>query len=280
MGGEKHPSGEERPGGEHPKECTAPRCLVCGEGLTRRDLVLCRDCRAPHHERCWSFNKGCATYACSCRTFVAPPGGVDDLMEFEVRGRPNLFGVLSAFLVYFLAAALLKPYVLLSKPLAKVVLRSLKPFCWAWVFAAALGPLVTRRRYLLDRQLGKVGRRLQIGAFPIRSQDDWLDFQDVAGLEVRLAEIPGRHPFETRKGVEVWLRLGSGERHLVDRGSYEELDALLRQASEAAELLDTTLGLPRGLAGTEALPAGLATSLAGIPAGSEGVRALPGGGES
>jgi hypothetical protein len=191
---------------------------------------------------------------------------VGDQLQLELRGRPNLLGLLSAFVVYFLAAALLKPYVLFPKYLAKPFLKALKPLCWAWVFTAVLGPLVTRRRYLFDRLTGKVERRLLVGSIPVHSERDWLDFEQVAGLEVRLAEVPGKLPFETCKGIEVWLRQEDGTRHLVDRGVWDEREAVLRQASDAAELLDTTLGLPRGLAGEESLPAGMGSSLARLPA--------------
>jgi hypothetical protein len=102
-----------------------------------------------------------------------------------------------------------------------------------------------------------------------------MDFHQVAGLEVRLAEVPGRHPFETRKGIEVWLRETDGTRHLVDRASWEEREAVLKQASEVAELLDTTLGLPRGLTNSRPLPPGLANSLAGLPHREQAPLPLP-----
>jgi len=46
-----------RPGG---------RCLVCGDQLAGWKLVRCAACATPHHADCWTYNTGCATYACGC----------------------------------------------------------------------------------------------------------------------------------------------------------------------------------------------------------------------
>jgi hypothetical protein len=40
-----------------------PRCPVCGAD-DGADWVICRQCRTPHHRDCWTYNDGCAVYAC------------------------------------------------------------------------------------------------------------------------------------------------------------------------------------------------------------------------
>lgn len=56
-----------RPPDEEPSQCG-----VCGDDLTRGDIVLCRRCRTPHHRECWEYFGGCSTYACQEKHFVEP----------------------------------------------------------------------------------------------------------------------------------------------------------------------------------------------------------------
>lgn len=41
-------------------------CGVCGTGM-REGCVACPRCETPHHSDCWSYNGGCAVYACGVR---------------------------------------------------------------------------------------------------------------------------------------------------------------------------------------------------------------------
>ena len=53
---------------EDPQRC--PVCQVCGVEIEADARVFCRRCKTPHHADCWSFNDGCATYACGEKQFV------------------------------------------------------------------------------------------------------------------------------------------------------------------------------------------------------------------
>ena len=55
-------------GPEDPARC--PVCQVCGVEIQPDVRVFCRRCKTPHHNDCWSFNDGCATYACGAKQFV------------------------------------------------------------------------------------------------------------------------------------------------------------------------------------------------------------------
>ena len=41
-------------------------CGVCGEGFTEKPII-CPECHAPHHDDCWYYIGGCATYGCPGR---------------------------------------------------------------------------------------------------------------------------------------------------------------------------------------------------------------------
>ncbi len=45
-------------------------CQVCGHPIPGDNRVVCRKCRTPHHEDCWTFNEGCSTYACGEKKFL------------------------------------------------------------------------------------------------------------------------------------------------------------------------------------------------------------------
>jgi hypothetical protein len=47
-----------------PEAAADPLCQVCGHRIPGQARVQCRRCRTPHHSDCWSFNGGCATFAC------------------------------------------------------------------------------------------------------------------------------------------------------------------------------------------------------------------------
>jgi hypothetical protein len=40
------------------------KCQVCSHPIAAESRVRCRRCRTPHHDDCWEFNGGCATFAC------------------------------------------------------------------------------------------------------------------------------------------------------------------------------------------------------------------------
>jgi len=41
-----------------------PKCQVCSHAIPIGARVQCRRCRTAHHDDCWEFNGGCATFAC------------------------------------------------------------------------------------------------------------------------------------------------------------------------------------------------------------------------
>lgn len=241
-----------------------PRCPVCSEDLGRKELVLCGDCHAPHHARCWAYNKGCALYACDCRTSVAADGHGQTL-DLEVQGKPDVFSMLAILVVFAGLSALLKAYWIVPKSFAKPLLKVIKPLFWGGLVTALLGPVATRRRYRVDPIEGNIERKLLVGPVTVGHEVAWRDFDQVLGLEVRVADVPGRLPWGGRKGVEVWLRDTGGECHLVDRASWEDREVLLGQAAALAEMLDTTLGLPKGLSPALGLPTRLGEALAKLP---------------
>ncbi|MBI3891353.1 MAG: hypothetical protein HY303_07465 [Candidatus Wallbacteria bacterium] len=54
-------------------------CLVCGMSLLEERLAKCPECDTSHHQDCWDYNGGCATYGCSQRGSRPPqklPGKV------------------------------------------------------------------------------------------------------------------------------------------------------------------------------------------------------------
>ncbi len=64
----------------------AATCPVCGSGFEETDTVrVCPDCKTPHHDECWTENRGCSTYGCNSATHqethttdnggTAPEGG-------------------------------------------------------------------------------------------------------------------------------------------------------------------------------------------------------------
>jgi hypothetical protein len=50
-------------------------CPVCGCALGRSGTLQCQVCSAPHHEDCWTYNGGCATFACPARARAAGEAG-------------------------------------------------------------------------------------------------------------------------------------------------------------------------------------------------------------
>ena len=51
-----------------PERQASPRCAVCAESFRPgTPTVFCRECETPHHPDCWSYNGGCAVFACECR---------------------------------------------------------------------------------------------------------------------------------------------------------------------------------------------------------------------
>lgn len=52
------------------KSLTAASCPVCGTFIHERPFI-CPHCDTPHHQDCWDYNGGCATYGCP-----GVPGGL------------------------------------------------------------------------------------------------------------------------------------------------------------------------------------------------------------
>ena len=249
----------------------APHCPVCGEAFARTNLVLCRRCSAPHHRKCWSFNKGCATYACPSRTFVLPPVSVDDEIQFSHRGRPNIAAIavlVPSFVLLLILAINVLPAWALGPALAVLI-----PGYVFGMIGSTILPLVFETRYLLDPEAGAIHRERWLGPKRVHQLRTWKTFSDVEELDVRsvkgLAQRGGSEVRET----EVWLRLKNGERVVLDRSEASATRELLERAEAAADLMDTTLGLPREVDAPAALPAGLDKALAALPRGAAG--ALP-----
>jgi hypothetical protein len=75
-------AGVEFVAGEEAQLLEDSRCGVCGEGLAS-DIVVCSRCNTPHHQDCWQYSGGCATYGCGSRDCVLP--GLAPLAEEAVR---------------------------------------------------------------------------------------------------------------------------------------------------------------------------------------------------
>lgn len=254
-----------------PEPPAAPHCPVCGEVFTRSNLVLCRRCSAPHHRKCWSFNKGCATYACTCRTFVLPPVTVDDEISFSHRGRASMAAV--AVLVPAFVIGLIMSLSLLPAWLTGPALAVLVPGYVVGMLAATVAPLATETRYLLDPEAGAIHRETWFGPKRVHQLRTWKTFGDIEELDVRSVKGMAQQGGSEVRETEVWARLKSGERVLLDRSEASSTRELLERSEAAADILDTTLGLPREVDAPVALPAGLDRALAALPRGA--TAALP-----
>ncbi len=257
----------------HPEVPQVPKCPVCGELFARSNLVLCKACQAPHHRKCWTFNKGCATYACHGRTFVLPPVASGDELEFSARGRPNMLWVM--VLVPTFLVALMGTTALLPKAIAEMALAVLVPGYVAAMLGATLGPLLTEWRYRLDSTRGTIDREIHFGPVRVQLTPGWKSFQEVEELEVTSAKSMAQKGEGTIHELEVWLRDKSGARHLLDRSPVTDKEGVLLRAEAAAEALDTTLGLPRDVEPPRALPPGLGRALRALPKELDGDGALP-----
>lgn len=254
---------DDAPAKPAPPAPAAPRCPVCGEPFVRATLVLCRDCSAPHHRRCWGFNKGCSTYACKCRAFVLPPTGAGERVEFSVQGDfpasvhlgwTGAFTAVTVALTGLCAAA-----VGLSEQLAGAAVALY--FSSVWVVPLLIA--VTHKHYLLDPEEAAIHRELRLGSTVLQRLPSWRTFSEVEELEVRTTKGQGQQG--EVKLLEVWLRDATGERHRLDRSLWSDKDEVLANADAAADLLDTTLSLPRTIAGARELPAGLSRAIAALP---------------
>jgi hypothetical protein len=47
-------------------------CKVCGEPITDQPVVICAQCRTPHHRECWEYVGACSIYGCTSKH--ATPG--------------------------------------------------------------------------------------------------------------------------------------------------------------------------------------------------------------
>lgn len=251
----------------------APHCPVCGEVFTRTNLVLCRRCSAPHHRKCWSFNKGCATYACPSRTFVLPPVTIDDEIQFSHRGKPSMAAIavlVPTFLVALFGALTLLPQWLVGPALALII-----PGYVFGMLGATVAPLATETRYRLDPEAGAIHRETWFGPKRVHQLRTWKTFGDVEELDVRSVKGMAQQGGGEVRETEVWLRLRNGETMLIDRSDASATRELLERAEAAADAMDTTLGLPREIDAPAALPPGLDKALAALPRGTPESSALP-----
>lgn len=262
---------------EPPETPEMPKCPVCGEAFSRSTVVLCRDCSSPHHRKCWKFNKGCATYGCQCRTFVLPPVAAGDCIDFSARGQPHMMTMM--FLIPAFVFTVVLGGALLPKAIADIVIGSMTALFVPGILAASLGPVLTERRYLLEPETGSIDRSIYFGPFKVREQKGWKTFSDVEEMEVRSARMMGQKANEAMHMLEVWMRDREGQRHLLDSSPFSEREANIEKARAAADVVDTTLGLPREVESARALPANLSRAMASLPRHEGQAPALPEGPE-
>lgn len=220
----------------------SPRCPICSTALTRPTVVLCEVCSAPHHRRCWSFNKGCGTYGCGSRAFVAPPwssgGQVGPRIEFRRLGR-GLDVTWVAWATVFCAAGFLNPQYLLPALLA------------------AFLPLLLETRYTLDPEAEAIEQRRYLGPVLYWRNLDWMGFPEVEEVEVRERLLPGRRIGKKRLLWEVWVRDRSGHAYRLGEEATRDMNAAITKVKDAALQIDTVVSLPRRAAADAALPPGL-----------------------
>jgi len=252
----------------------APVCPVCGEAFSRSTVVLCRECSAPHHRKCWKFNKGCATYGCRCRTFVLPPVAAGDELVFSARGTPDPFWVI--LLVPLFIGGLVGLPAVLGKALFEVVFPVLLFGFVSGILGATVGPLLTERRYLLSPGEGAIHRQVRFGPLKVSERKAWKTFSDVEELEVRSARVlGGQKGQEAHQQLQLWMRDKEGTRHLLDTAHTSERDSVIDKAQAAADVLDSTLELPREVEAPRALPEGLKRAMAALPASETEARPDP-----
>ena len=67
------------PGGEEKWAFAGTRCPFDALEFTRDDhIVLCPDCRTPHHDDCWQTHEGCTQFGCQAKG-VAPLEAIEGL---------------------------------------------------------------------------------------------------------------------------------------------------------------------------------------------------------
>lgn len=241
----------------------APRCPVCGEGLTQSTLVLCRACSSPHHRKCWTFNKGCAVFGCGCRTFSQPAGAGDDI-EFSARGVPNIMGLM--FLIPGFMVMLFTAIALLPKGMVDAVVGVLTTLFVPTILGITLGPLLTESRYRLSGRDRTIYKQLVFGQFELGAAKPWMSFQDVEELELKVGQqfpqqgnqVPGR-------SLQVVLRDRQGRSHMIENIFWSDRDTVLGKVEAAAELMDTVVSLPSEIGGGQKLPPGLDQAIRALP---------------
>lgn len=45
-------------------------CQVCGFDIVAASACYCSQCETPHHRDCWTYNEGCAMFACRSKTLL------------------------------------------------------------------------------------------------------------------------------------------------------------------------------------------------------------------
>jgi Prokaryotic RING finger family 1 len=252
----------------------APRCPVCGEGLSQSTVVLCRACSSPHHRKCWGFNKGCAVFGCGCRTFSQPAGAGDDI-EFSTRGIPNLVGLM--FLIPGFMVGLFTAIALLPKGMVDMVVGLMTTLFVPTILGITLGPLLTESRYKLSAQDRMIYKQLVFGQLELGASRPWKSFQEVEELELKVGQqFPQQGPQMPQRSLQVVLRDRQGRSHMIENIFWADRETVLGKVEAAAELLDTVVSLPAELAGGQKLPPGLGQAIRALPR-EEGTEALPPG---
>ncbi len=202
------------------RQATIPTCQVCGEPLPDRAVVECRKCHTLHHLECWRFNKGCAMYACGCRSSVKPAGG-DELARrgsFEIESFSLEGGVKPLVgLMFLLMIALGAGAALNSVP---AVLAPLLGSLGVWMYLVIRHGLA-RDLLRVDAESGTIGRTVQAFGRRLKSQDRWLTAGDIVELHVH------RTPPQGATGILEWkiyALLRDGRRKLVYRNHAPVVD--------------------------------------------------------
>lgn len=246
----------------------APRCPVCREGFTRANVVLCRRCSAPHHPHCWRYAKSCATFGCNSRSFLRPPPSAGGDVVFSKRGAPSTR--VSAAVVFGTLGVLLAVLNLQSMGLISAAVgASIRTFVSFWslplLIAVLVGPYLTETRYALCPKNRAIDRILLLGGVVIRRKAAWRTFNDVAELEVRIAEHLNAQWTGMVQRLEVWMRDEAGRRTLIHSARPEARGGLLDRVEGAAQVLDTVVDLSPDICSRRELPPGLGEALAALP---------------
>lgn len=252
----------------NPKPATCP---VCAEAFERKNLVLCQSCSQPHHKSCWTYNKGCATYACSCRTSVPPPISQHDEVDFVHRGEPNLPLIIGSVLIFL--TVIFGGGLLLPKAIFKAIMPIVMPIFIIANVGGSIFPLLFETRYRFLPYKGRVSKDTLFLGKEVRSLPEWKSTDQIEELEVETGWSIGQQPTERRRNLKVMARFDDGEEIELERVPWTDREPLLLKLEGFAHALDTVVSLPQEMTGTQKLPPGLPHLLESLPPPEEELEA-------